>query len=514
MYGGTTGNTISGNVVAGNLYGVAADGVGTSGNLIFDNLIGVTAATGGTVLANSVGILLQAGSTANTIGGTSLAAANVISGNTDNGVNIGNTGESSNVVAYNYIGSDSANDTGLGNSTGILFFGDTNGGPTNNTIGPGNVISGNTYTGLGIYDTGTSDNVISGNLIGTNNLGTAALANKNGVIIGASATANTIGGSTAAERNVISGNTNYGVEITDTGTDANVVAGNLIGTNLAGSSAVANANSGVEIQNGAVDNTVGGPVRGVPQPDLRQRGRRCGLRLNGTGGNVAAFDWIGLNSAGTAAIANLAGIALIDASGSNPAIDDVISGNSAYGIYINQYSSVFGSSTISCKGTTSAPIRPERARSPITVRESTSQAGSAFNTIGGITAMPRTGDGNLISQRQGDSVELNGAGIANIIEGNLIGTNAAGNAALGNDYGVIFASGSQNTIGGAAAGAGNVISGNVHSGIADSDQHDLIAGQSDRGGVERRYSTRQRRRRRRSLFGVQHGGGNSRARAT
>ena len=199
VYAAATNNTISGNVVAGNLYGVAIDGVGTSGNLAIENLIGVVVVSGTTTkLPNGFGLLLQAGSTNNTVGGSSLAVANVISGNTNSGIDVGNTGTSGNLVENNYIGTDSASDTGLGNVNGVLFFGDSNGGPTTNTIGPGNVISGNSSVGVAIYNPGTSDNLVAGNLIGTNRQGTAALPNANGVIISDSATGNTIGGSTSS----------------------------------------------------------------------------------------------------------------------------------------------------------------------------------------------------------------------------------------------------------------------------------------------------------------------------
>jgi parallel beta-helix repeat protein len=64
-----------------------------------------------------------------------------------------------------------------------------------------------------------------------------------------------------------------------------------------------------------------------------------------------------------------------------------------------------------------------------------------------------------------------GAGIVvqtggnNLIEGNFIGTNLAGSAALGNFIGVMASNSSNNTIGGATIGARNVISGNTNSGI-------------------------------------------------
>ena len=101
----------------------------------------------------------------------------------------------------------------------------------------------------------TTGNVVQGNMIGTNAAGSAALANHgDGVSIESGATANTIGGTATGARNVISGNTSDGVEITGAGTTGNVVEGDFIGTNAAGSAAIANY-AGVEIDSGATGNT-------------------------------------------------------------------------------------------------------------------------------------------------------------------------------------------------------------------------------------------------------------------
>ena len=90
---------------------------------------------------------------------------------------------------------------------------------------------------------------------------------------------------------------------------------------------------------------------------------------------------------------------------------------------------------------------------------------SPNNVIGGLTPQAR----NLISgstiepNNSSSGVIINGAGATgNLVQGNLIGTNAAGTAALGNNiYGVfVVFSAANNVIGGTAAGAHNVISGN------------------------------------------------------
>ena len=90
---------------------------------------------------------------------------------------------------------------------------------------------------------------------------------------------------------------------------------------------------------------------------------------------------------------------------------------------------------------------------------------SANNTIGGTSP----GEGNVISGNgwTGVSLQLDGAD-GNVIQGNLIGTDASGTVAIGNSItGIdIFNNGpDNNVIGGTAAGARNIISGNANRGI-------------------------------------------------
>src|SRR5207237_10522 len=85
-------------------------------------------------------------------------------------------------------------------------------------------------------------------------------------------------------------------------------------------------------------------------------------------------------------------------------------------------------------------------------------ASGSSNTFGGSTPAAR----NVIAGNGGGAfVILQRGGGSHPIQGNRIGTNAAGTAALGNSFGIGTNSGSaNNTIGGSAAGAGNLISGN------------------------------------------------------
>ena len=70
---------------------------------------------------------------------------------------------------------------------------------------------------------------------------------------------------------------------------------------------------------------------------------------------------------------------------------------------------------------------------------------------------------NLISGNNEAGIFLDGNG--NVIAGNYIGTNAAGNAALPNGYGVDADGHNNNRIGGTAAGAGNLVAFNVYDGV-------------------------------------------------
>ena len=101
-------------------------------------------------------------------------------------------------------------------------------------------------------------NFVQGNYVGTNAAGTAALPNgQHGVYIHAAAAGNTVGGSAAA-RNVLSGNGGQGVRIDFLNTTNNVVAGNFIGTDAAGTAGIANGTGGVSITLNAANNTIGG----------------------------------------------------------------------------------------------------------------------------------------------------------------------------------------------------------------------------------------------------------------
>ncbi len=253
-----------GNVISGN----GADGVqillGAQSNVVAGNKIG-TNSTGTIGLGNGFwGIEIQDGGS-NTVGGSTAGAGNLIAGNDQGGVAIHGIQSVGEVVQGNLIGTDVTGTKALGNAYSGVYVGDwgvagdaasaaTIGGTA---AGAGNVISANGNWGVWIDDAGTTGVVVEGNLIGTDRSESVALGNLlGGVEIYGGAQGNVIGGAVPGAGNVISGNDNYGVNIT--GSNGNQIAGNDIGTDRTGVSILPNDGPGVIVESGASSNTIGG----------------------------------------------------------------------------------------------------------------------------------------------------------------------------------------------------------------------------------------------------------------
>ncbi|HQQ32628.1 MAG TPA: DUF4347 domain-containing protein, partial [Methylophilus sp.] len=269
------------------------------GNLIEGNYIGTNSA-GTAAAANNFGVVLL-DSANNTIGGTTAASRNVLSGNTFDGINISGAGSTGNVVLGNYIGTNAAGTAAVANVGLGIALASANNTVGGTTAGSGNVISGNGLSGVQITGTSATGNIVEGNYIGLNAAGTSAIANvETGVEIVSGASSNTIGGATSAARNVISGNTQYGVIVTAQlgATANNTVQGNYLGTNAAGTAAVSNGGFGVVVDYAAANtNIIGNLISGNTNTSWSvQRG---GIYLYGSGG-VIQGNTIGLDANGNA----------------------------------------------------------------------------------------------------------------------------------------------------------------------------------------------------------------------
>src|SRR4030095_12256294 len=118
--------------------------------------------------------------------------------------------------------------------------------------------------GVNVIGAGTSNNRVVGNIIGLDLNGDADLGNTQmGVSVGQGATANIVG--EAGNRNVISGNDQHGVFLTDAGTNNNRVQNNYIGLDITGTLARPNGIDGVRLDAGgaATGNIIGGTSAGL-----------------------------------------------------------------------------------------------------------------------------------------------------------------------------------------------------------------------------------------------------------
>ena len=236
------------------------------------------------------------------------AARNVISGNDSIGVLILSTGAfpaSDNRVQGNFIGTDITGTADLNNGfIGVEINGSGNiiGGPE---AGAGNVISGN-YLICKILIVGASTkNIVQGNLIGTDVGGTKTIGGLGSGIIIAGAADNTIGGTGAASRNIISGNVS-GVVIFG-GMTRTVVQGNFIGTDITGTRVLGNRFFGVAITN-ASGNIIGGsePGAGNVISGSDSNGVRLFSFLDSglSRDNIVQGNLIGTDSSGTVLLGN------------------------------------------------------------------------------------------------------------------------------------------------------------------------------------------------------------------
>jgi hypothetical protein len=344
--GGGSGSTVKGLII--NRFSANGIFLDSSSNTIQNNYIGTTAdgtsgAGNGTEGVAVFSSILGTSSNNNTIGGTTAAQRNVISGNRSGVVINAQDGgtTSGNVISGNYIGTNAAGTGGIGNAGDGVLFNDSQGvgNLTNNTIGgttgttPGgactgacNVISGNGVNGVGIWHSDAQNNSIIGNFIGLNAAGTASIANGDiGIELDESAN-NIVGGTTASARNVISGNHGGGIFLTGAATQGSRIEGNYIGTNPAGTAAIPNRRMGIAIGSGtetlgARNNTIGGTTGTTP-------GGACTGSCNLISGNLEngiflidassynnhfLGNYIGTNAAGTGGIGNgIDGIGILE----------------------------------------------------------------------------------------------------------------------------------------------------------------------------------------------------------
>jgi hypothetical protein len=473
---------------SGNLIGGAAPGMGNlisgnesegvhldaDGNTVQGNLIGLDR-TGLAKLENGRGIAVDSRVAGSLIGGATPGAGNVVSGMAV-GIDLGNFSHD-NTVQGNYIGTDVSGMNGIENLTGVSISGFRNhiGG---SAPGAGNVISGNS---INVWVVGATEVVIQGNRIGVNAAGTAAVTPQSFVGIDMLEGDGTlIGGTQVGAGNIISGHMSSGMDIRRT-TGA-VIQGNLIGTDSTGMTAIPNGASGISLSTSNFCQ-IGGNEAGARNTISGNGG--TGVGIVGIQSDTILFqdhstfnrvqgNYIGIDSAGETALPNGGvGVGLFIANdnligGIGPGEGNVISGNGNHGVAI-------ANNRFFVPDENANPVPPAALTERNAVKgnligtnaEGTSAVPNqghgiemdgvlgATNFIGG----PDPGAGNLVSGNDESGIRVL-VGDEILVQGNVFGLNAAGDAAIPNGLWGIWLAGAKG-----AQVLDNVSSGNLNSGL-------------------------------------------------
>jgi len=265
------GGVLNGNVFTNCYVALEIDG---DSNQVISNYFGID--TNKVLMANQVSIMLLGNY--NEIGRSAATYSNTICGSGIAGISL-NEG-SYNSIKYNFIGTTSEGDVGLGNTEGILIA-----GSTYNTIGgdnstDGNIISGNSIDGISISgvppDNNSDVNIIKNNIIGLNVSQSSAIPNGNGITL-----TNGVW-SCYIEDNVIAGNSQNGVNIFGYDADSRNslcdIENNRIGVN-SGGSIFPNGSSGILISGNCDKINVGTDEGGSFQPNILVGNSGSGLKV-------------------------------------------------------------------------------------------------------------------------------------------------------------------------------------------------------------------------------------------
>ncbi len=362
--------------------------------------------------------------------------------------------------------------TSLGTANGLDLF------TSNTTV---RTLFINRFNGNGIQIQGGQNNVIAGCFIGTSFAGTAKQVNTVAGVAILNGRNNRIGGTNPTDRNLLSGN-QTGLWIAGLSATGNVAQGNFIGTDLTGSISLGNGNNGILI--GSAGNTVGGADAGAR--NLISGNGQSGVYLNDAwaSNNWIAGNFIGTTSNGVAGLSNsVDGVTIYRAThnlvgGSMPGAGNLISGNGERGVYLftttsNVLENRIEGNLIGTDVTGRTNLGNRFSGVGLTLAHR--------NLIGGTNGLAR----NIISGNKQSGVAIDSNSVANVVAGNFIGLDVTGMNALANTFdGVAVIHGRSNVIGGAEENAGNVISGNTLRGVVISSNSAATTVQGNRIGTD------------------------------
>lgn len=288
-------NVIKGFIIGGFTVGIEISGSGSVNNTIVGNYIGCNY-NGMDTLSNTHGIELLSGPHDNIIGGETVAERNIFSGNTHCGIRIVNSNH--NIVKGNYIGLNRTGNGAVKNYDGVSIEGTS----SNNLIGgynpqSRNYVSGNEAYGIPLFGACCTQNRVVGNYIGTDITGNIAIPNTYGVLCDDGAFGNVVGGYSMGAQNLISGNSGYGIFLYNPHTQKDSIIGNIIGLNFNCTTKLPNGN-GIVIDGPSnrhfIDSNV---ISGNTQNGID-------IHIGGTDSNIIIRNYIGTDFSGISNFGN------------------------------------------------------------------------------------------------------------------------------------------------------------------------------------------------------------------
>jgi len=270
-----------------------------------------------------------------------------INGFDDNGIVITGTGNATIVGCYIGISNDGVG-TGFPNGGhGVLIDNSPDNDIGGTTANLRNIISNNLGSGVHIFGASSSDNLVQGNYIGTDVTGALGRQNDIHGIVLEECAGNTVGGTTAGARNIVSGNNNANIILLDCLSGGNTVQGNYVGLNAAGNATIAGAFSGINVLR-SPNSLVGGTVAGARNVVSGNGSYNIEVSTfsEGTGvhGNYIGTDATGMVALGGGGFAGVSifNVCNVTLGGVTSAARNVISGNAGDGVFL------WGSSSFTC----------------------------------------------------------------------------------------------------------------------------------------------------------------------
>jgi parallel beta-helix repeat protein len=254
--------------------------------------------------------------------------------------------------------------------------------------------------------------------------------------------------------NVVSANAQRGIELYESSN--NVIQGNFIGTNAAGTAALGNGTYGILLVR-AASNQIGGSLAG--SRNIISGNADRGIYVSGSGGvmapeNLIQGNYIGTDVTGTVGIGNTIGVeiyygATATVGGAAPGAGNVISANRSGGVHLSWF------------GVATSGIVVQGNRIGTNAAGTAPLGNTGEGILGAITGNAQI-LGNLIGGNANNGISLTYGSF--VVKGNWIGTDITGTLDLRNTWsGIAVSSAAPCLIGGTGSGEGNVIAFNSRS---------------------------------------------------